>query len=246
MAQLAEAYFHFRPYDTGEGGLQTLGESIERSAIEVARQIYGGGVEIEILLEEGSIKGWIKVIGKIIAVGGSIYIGVANVKPFYEGIDILCGKAHDFAVNVCGAAVKKAKVPPQHIYRIEKRKKTPGKIQRLSQILHELEDKGPHLAPERRKLLLARARRLWKAIELDLAQEEQRLLKKQLNLDHVPGPNLRARTGQAGFSDLIKLAGRQLVVGEDADYRTSVLRPRFEVTLERNQYYRRVFVPVSE
>ena len=107
----------------------SLGRYAKRLAIKAAADIYGGDVEIEVQIEEGSLITRLTVAGLII---GGMYSHVADYKGFKESVVELCDDAREFAVDVCAPFIKKAGVPKEDVYRFERRLKTPGKLYRLS------------------------------------------------------------------------------------------------------------------
>jgi hypothetical protein len=48
LAQLAEAYVHFRPYKASDREIRALGEYAQRIAVEIAGEIYGGDVLVHV------------------------------------------------------------------------------------------------------------------------------------------------------------------------------------------------------
>ena len=53
MVQLAQTYIHLRPYKIGRKRLNSLGRRAEKIAVKAALDIYGGGVTVDVRLEEG-------------------------------------------------------------------------------------------------------------------------------------------------------------------------------------------------
>jgi DNA topoisomerase III len=55
VTQLAQAYIHLKPYSASGRKVRSLGRYAKRVAIKAAAEIYGGDVEIEVQIEEGSL-----------------------------------------------------------------------------------------------------------------------------------------------------------------------------------------------
>lgn len=128
MTQLAQAYIHLKPYTASEQRVRSLGRYAKRVAIRAAAEIYGGDVEIEVQIEEGSLITRVTVAGSILL---GVYGFVANYKGFKEGVVEMCNDARD----VCGPFITKAGVAKEDVYRFERRLKTPGKLYRFSKRL---------------------------------------------------------------------------------------------------------------
>jgi hypothetical protein len=62
VAQLAEAYFHLRPFAVSDEDLERLGRELTTIAVQAASRLFRPDSEIEVRLERGSLKGWAKVV----------------------------------------------------------------------------------------------------------------------------------------------------------------------------------------
>lgn len=150
MTQLAQAYIHLKPYAVSEAEARSLGRSAKRTAARAARRIYGGGVAIEVEIEEGSLRTRITVISVALNIlNGANWISstVADLKGFQEGVAQLCDNAREFAVDVCNPFIAKAGVSKEEVYRFERRLKTPGRLYRFSKQLRKLEGSVDDLSP---------------------------------------------------------------------------------------------------
>ncbi len=125
MTQLAQAYIHLKPYLASEKEVRSLGRYAKRVAIKAAANIYGGDVEIEVQIEEGSLITRVTVAGLLLI--GEVYSHVADYKGFKDSVVELCDDAREFAVDVCAPFVKKAGVPEEDVYRFERRLKNSRK-----------------------------------------------------------------------------------------------------------------------
>ena len=105
MTNLAQAYIHLKPYPASERKIRSLGRYATRVAIKAAADIYGGGVEVEVQIEEGSLITRITVAGSLLL---GAYSVIADYKGFKESVVEMCDDAREFAVDVCGPFIKKA------------------------------------------------------------------------------------------------------------------------------------------
>ena len=141
MAQLAQGYIHLRPYRV-ETELQALGKSIDEISFEIARRIYGQGIEVDVRLEEGTLRGWITVIGTIAL---TTYTVIAEYKGFTESVPLLCDKARSFGFEVCEQFIERNDAKSQQVFRVERKLKTPGRINRLLKRVKKLDELAPKL-----------------------------------------------------------------------------------------------------
>lgn len=169
-----------------------LGRSAKRTAARAARRIYGGGVAIEVEIEEGSLRTRITVISvalNILHGAGWIYSSVADLKGFQEGAAQLCDYAREFAVDVCNPFLAKAGVSKEEVYRFERRLKTPGRLYRFSKQLRKLEGSVDDLSPSSVKKELGRLRAELDLIESDLSAKDRKAIEKHLNPLKLPSPS---------------------------------------------------------
>jgi hypothetical protein len=185
VTQLAQAYIHLKPYSASDKHVRSLGRYAKRLAVKTAADIYGGDVEIEVQIEEGSLITRVTVIGSILL--GS-YGFVANYKGFKEGVVEMCSDAQEFAVDVCKPFIKKAGVPKEDVYRFERRLKTPGKLYRLSKRLEKLEHSVEALSPRDVRQELGNLRLELASIEEQLTPEERQALEPILKRPKLPAP----------------------------------------------------------
>lgn len=185
MTQLAQAYIHLKPYQASDRKLKALGRSTERLAIATARRIYGGGVDIIVELEEGSLRTRVTVIGTIML---GVYTAVGNYSGFKQSINELCDDAQQFAGDVCHPFLKKADASEEQIFRFERRLKTPGKLKRLSKHLERIERQAPDLSPNNLAKELAAARHELNQIAADISPEEMKLIDKAISPSTLPRP----------------------------------------------------------
>jgi hypothetical protein len=183
VAELSETYIHLRPFDPSEAVLQELGRAADSIAYNVARDVYGTGVEVEVTLEKGSLKSWITVSASSIFL---IYGGVANYKGFKESVLEMCKDARRFGFNIYQKFESAAGTSEKQIYRVEKRLKTPGRISRLIRRMERLEKNMDKLDHQQVQRELIGARQQLEVILVDLPAEDANVLQQQLQYRKLP------------------------------------------------------------
>src|SRR5262249_35922365 len=146
---------------------------------------YGGGVEIEVQLEEGSLIVRATVAGSILL---GIYSAVADYKGFKESVVEMCDDAREFAVDVCGPFIQKAGVAKEDVYRFERRLKTPGRLYRISKRLDKLERSVNELSPREVQKELARLKGELDSVSKDLSGPERKAIESALKRPKLPPP----------------------------------------------------------
>lgn len=184
MTELAQAYIHLKPYSASPGEIRSLGRYAKRVAVKAAADIYGGEVEIEVQIDEGSLITRITVVGFLL----SAYGIVADHKGFKESVVEMCGDAREFAVDVCAPFIKKAGVPEEDVYRFERRLKTPGKLYRFSKRLEKLEHSVDELSRRDVQKELGNLRTELDSITQHLSPQERQALDPILNRPKLPPP----------------------------------------------------------
>ena len=183
MAQIAQAYFHFRT-EMSEAELKNFGKRVAKSSRAAALSNFAIEVEITVDVVEGSVKGRVTAIG--ILIGGFAF--VADYKGFKEGVVEICQDARSFGADVCDKAVELANVAKRYIVRTERRTKTSGKLGRLLSDLDKLQNSVDSLSPAQVKGELSRLNRELELIARDLAPVEQQKLGKILDQTKLPPP----------------------------------------------------------
>ncbi|MBV8751312.1 MAG: hypothetical protein JO328_00445 [Hyphomicrobiales bacterium] len=133
-------------------------------------------------LEEASLKARVTVLGVL----GLIYYGVGNYKAFKDGVADLCKDARTYAADVCGQVIQMSHVSNKQVYRVERRLKTPGKLNRLMLQLEKLNAAEPSLTKDEMLRQLRRVKREWEAIERDLTAEDRQAVEKTLVFENLP------------------------------------------------------------
>ncbi|SFI62602.1 hypothetical protein [Bradyrhizobium sp. Gha] len=185
MTELAQAYTHLKPYSASRRDIQSLGRYAKRVAIRTAADIYGGEVEIEVQIEEGSLVDRITVIGSLLL---AAHGHIADYKGFKESVVDMCDDAREFAIDVCAPFIKKAGVPKEDVYRFERRLKTPGKLYRFSKRLEKLEHSVGELSPHDVQKELGSLRAELDFITEHLSPQERQALDPILNRPELPPP----------------------------------------------------------
>jgi hypothetical protein len=81
MSQLVQVYVRLKPYSVTKDQLERLGHATDDIVREVAQQLYDRPVQIDVLLESGTLRTVLTVAGSIV-LGGYYIIG--NYKSFKE------------------------------------------------------------------------------------------------------------------------------------------------------------------
>jgi hypothetical protein len=153
--------------------------------MRAAADIYGGGVEVDIQIEEGSLITRITVMGSLLLAG---YSTIADYKGFKDSIVEMCDDAREFAVDVCSPFARKAGVPTEDVYRFERRLKTPGKLYRLSKRLEKLEHSLDGLSIRDIQKELASLRAELDAATKDLSASDRNKILAGLKRPKLPPP----------------------------------------------------------
>jgi hypothetical protein len=182
MAQLAQAYIHFKPFAITAEQLQLLGRATEILAAEAAADAYEFGVTIDVELTEGSFIGRVTVIGTLIAAYGI----VADYKGFKESSVELVKDARYVGDLVIDGIKALARPTPRQVYRTERRTKTPGKLYRIGQRLEKLDAAADQLSKRAIEQELAEIREELEKVQRDLTTAERRVVFKVLEFKNLP------------------------------------------------------------
>jgi hypothetical protein len=215
VAQLAEIFFRIKNYRVGQAELDRLGITLEKIVKEVAIKYYTKPIEVIILLEEGTLRGKITVIGAVLA----IYYFVGNYKGFKEGVSEMCSDAQKFGADVCGAFYDAAHVKEDQIVQQGVRLKTPGNLKRLIQELETLDRRWPDLNDDHKRAALLSIQRRLQQVLNDLSGGERAALTEALNFDNIP-PVSEWPTRKHGPTEPLPTARIQEVVREEIEPRS--------------------------
>lgn len=143
MAEIAQGYVHLKPF-----GLQSEAKKAGRSILdelsEAAREIYSFPVEIDVEIEDGSIKVWATVIV-------TLYSAISVYPQFKDGLKELKSDAVHFGTKTIDVVEKFMNPAQSQIFRVERRTKVSGKLYRLSRRAERLEENYNSLSPEVRE-----------------------------------------------------------------------------------------------
>ncbi len=129
MTVLAQTYLHLIVAPSERQISETL-EYVQYLGAVSAREHFRQDVELELRLEQGSLKGWLTVVG-------GLYLGLSNYGSLREGIDYAVKDSRQFSAWIIEKFKSEVQMPPSALYRTERRLGLPGKIQRLYPLLEE-------------------------------------------------------------------------------------------------------------
>lgn len=144
MTEIAEAYFHFQPFEVSEDRLQRYGLDFSEIAAKAASELFDPNCFLEIRLQSGSLFGWATVT----AIGSFIAGNALNYKNLKENLTDMAADAKKFGGWVNTLFVHKGSVPKDRIYRTESRSKTPGKLLRVMKRQDRLNSRRSRLSDE--------------------------------------------------------------------------------------------------
>ncbi|QPF85528.1 hypothetical protein IC762_04145 [Bradyrhizobium genosp. L] len=195
MARLAQTSIRFKEYEVGPSEFERLSMEIDAAAARVAREIYGPAVEVDVVVEAGSLLVRITVIGGLLL---GTYDAVSKYKDFKEGVDLLVHDAEKYGAAILNEVVKVtgAKKPDS----VSKRAMTPGRISRVVEKLEEIRHLEKHAPKRMLQEQLHEVARDVQAIERDLEQQELDQVDQLLGsrglppLDRLPKPDYEDRS----------------------------------------------------
>jgi hypothetical protein len=129
VATLAQTSMSFRRLDISARRFRTLGPQIDDAAERTAREIYGEDVEVDVVLEAGSLRVRISVIGSLLILG-QVYDGISHYKDFRESIILLVEDGQRFGSAVYREVLKVT--GEQKADRFATKDMTPGRIARVT------------------------------------------------------------------------------------------------------------------
>jgi len=176
VARLAQVSIRFKRFDIDEQRFQELGTQIDAVAARIAREVYGRGVEVDVVLEAGSLLVRITVIGSLL-LGG--YHAISEYKDFKEGITLLVKDANEWSSGIYKEVLKLT--GEQKADTFVRRDMTPGRIARVIRQLEKVQ--VPNLVVQEEFQQIARD---VQAIERDLEPEERRLIDRGFEFMGLP------------------------------------------------------------
>ena len=161
MTTLSETYFNFK-VDASRYELEAVYEYLSFIGNKYAVQIYGQEVDIQVRIEEGSLKAWVTA-------AGIIYGTISGYGSFRSGIEHLTEDARSFGKIVSARFIEDSGIEKEKIYRVEKRLGIPGKINRLLTRIEELEqaDYSNQLVRDELKAIHSQVKRIIDDLDSD-------------------------------------------------------------------------------
>jgi hypothetical protein len=181
VTQLARTSIRFRRFEISEDRFQQLVTQIDDAAERVTLEIYGPNIQVDVVLESGSLLVRITLIGTLLWGG---YDAVSKYKDFKEGAVELAQDAQKYGSTIYNEVLKLT--GQQKADRVDIKDMTPGKITRVIQRLekvHELEKKGPDRVVQDELQQIAREAQ---AIKRDLEPEETKSFDDWLKSKGLP------------------------------------------------------------
>jgi hypothetical protein len=180
VARLAQTSIRFRRYEIGSKRFGALSTEIDAVAASVAREIYGPSVEVDIVVEAGSLLVRVTVIGLLLGT----YDAISKYPDFKEGLVALVEDAEKYGSVMVDEIMKLtgAEKPDS----VNKRSMTPGKLFRVIEKLEHvkgLEKKAPTAVIQEELRGIARD---VLAIERDLQPEEVKQIDDVLGSKGLP------------------------------------------------------------
>src|SRR5579871_603593 len=179
MTKIAEVYFRLNIRLT-EDDRSHFQHYLEQRAATFSGGLFRQAVELETTLQDGSLRGWIKV-------GGFLYAAVVTYGEFREGIQYLVQDARAFGDLVL-SEIHKDGVPDSEILRFERRLGVPGKIKKVLSELDYIKRHRQHLSKEEYDKRIASIERKLRSISRSLDTEED----QKMIAAHVPATALSA------------------------------------------------------
>ena len=124
-----QTYLHLTVH-ASESQLATARSYFEYVAAVSAAERFQQDVYLDFRIEDGSLKGWLTVLG-------GIYAAISAYGSLRSGIDYLVSDARAFSQRIIDEAHDEIGIPQGAFYRSERRLGLPGRIQRLFPLLDE-------------------------------------------------------------------------------------------------------------
>jgi hypothetical protein len=183
---IAEFYVHLYSEADNREQQERFGRTLHEYAVGAA-QYFLGDCEIEVIVEEGSTKGKVRV--RRLLTGMLMFYGAAaDYESFCKQVGVMYANTEWF-LKTMATRVQYGEVP-DGIYdrRAEKRHKTTGKLKHLAELVLELNDAQHQMSAkqfqEKTEELIARLG----DIQKEVSDEEMRHLLNVLSLENFRGP----------------------------------------------------------
>ncbi len=136
---------------------------------------------VDVRLEEGSLRTWVSVAGVL-----TIYGAIADYKGFKESVQEMCKDAREYSMDVCGEFTAAAHVNKSQVFRVERRLKTPGRLNRLLKKLEQLDRVAEKMGTDKLQDELKEVQRELAAIQNELSDEDNKVLQRALVFENLP------------------------------------------------------------
>jgi hypothetical protein len=183
MARLAQVYIRLRPYTIDADGLNILGDRASEIVSSSAGRYYEQPVDVDVALDEGTLKAVLTVVGSILFGG---YTAISDYKDFRESIEVICKQSHDWGVDVCGGFTDISGANKSQIEKKEIRYKTPGELRHFLDDVEKAQKAHKKGDADEGRKNLNRAARRWRTIQKDLSPEEKTALQNSLQFEGLP------------------------------------------------------------
>jgi hypothetical protein len=182
MTALAQTYIHLNPFEIDEVKINRFMSELEGFGKQAALELYSRPIDLDIRIEEGSLKAWITVMGSI----GAIYHGIAVYPDFKAGMETLVEDARTYGTLLLDKFIPTSGAAPEQIYRTERRSMTPGKIHRVIVRLEDLQQHLPQLSKEEASRRLDAIKGDLLRLQYDLDNNEISAMLNALPRDGLP------------------------------------------------------------
>ena len=181
MARLAQTSIRFRRYEISEAQFERLSIEIDAAAARIAREIYGPAVEVDVVVEAGSLLVRITVIGGLLL---GTYDAISNYPDFKAGVVALVEDAEKYGSAIVDEVLKVTgqKKPDG----VSKRGMTPGRISRVIEKLEQVRELERHAPKRAVQEELREIARDVQAIERDLESQELKQIDELLESRGLP------------------------------------------------------------
>jgi hypothetical protein len=184
MTEVAQAYFHSRPFEIVRVELRRFGKIAEEVAQREAQLVYPENAELIIDIRPVSLKGWITVVDPVVF---TIYAGISDYKSFKENRVEIVIRAQTFAGEFNETFMKACAIDPSTVFRTERRSKAPGKGLRALRELEALDEFKQGASSEEIEQHIVHAEHLLADAARDLAEEDRAVLAEFIPKPSRPG-----------------------------------------------------------
>ncbi len=131
--KVAETYIRFKIEPT-KANKEKLIQTLNKEAELYSKEFLKGQIKIIIVVEEGSLKGWVKVYGT------TFLLGVATYGGFRDGLDRLISDSQNFSSAVIEHTQQDDNSYRTNFERAERRLGLPGRLKRTLDRINHLEE----------------------------------------------------------------------------------------------------------